>query len=112
MSVSDQFAFEMEVAVVEAVNNAVEHAHQHQANKRVTVQVHLSTDSIRFTIIDRGAPIDFKAATAAASAEMAGAGEPERGRGLKIISAIMDEVRYERKRETNQITLVKYLKRS
>jgi anti-sigma regulatory factor (Ser/Thr protein kinase) len=39
-------------------------------------------------------------------------GEVERGRGLKIIQALMDEVQYERKGETNQIILVKYLKHS
>jgi anti-sigma regulatory factor (Ser/Thr protein kinase) len=40
------------------------------------------------------------------------AGELERGRGLSIIRALMDEVRYERRHESNQITLVKYLNRS
>jgi serine/threonine-protein kinase RsbW len=108
---SEQSAFEIEVAVVEAVNNAVEHAHQHQRKQLVTVRVRLGADGVKFTIIDSGAPIDFKAMMAE-SAAFENPGEVERGRGLKIIREIMDEVKYERKRETNQITLVKHLKRS
>jgi serine/threonine-protein kinase RsbW len=109
--VSEQLAFEMEVAVLEAVNNAVEHAHGHQRNKHVTVRVQLDSDRIQFTVADRGAPIDFEAAMAG-SEKGESEGELERGRGLQVINALMDEVRYERKRETNQISLVKYLKRS
>ncbi len=110
-SVSKQAAFEMEVAVVEAVNNAIEHAHKHQREKLVAVRVRLTPDRIKLTVIDSGAPIDFKAAMAV-SAALDNPGEVERGRGLKIIQALMDEVKYERKGETNQITLVKYLKHS
>jgi serine/threonine-protein kinase RsbW len=101
----------MELAVVEAVNNAVEHAHHHQREKRVTVRVRLGPDRIRFTVIDSGAPIDFQAALAV-SAVLENATQVERGRGLKIIRSLMDEVKYERKGATNQVTLVKYLKRS
>jgi len=62
--VSDQSAFEMELAVVEAVNNAVEHAHHFQRDTPVTVRVGLSSNRIKFTIIDSGAAFDFKAAMA------------------------------------------------
>ncbi|MGA2411864.1 MAG: ATP-binding protein [Candidatus Binataceae bacterium] len=111
ISLSEQLAFEMEVAAVEAVNNAVEHAHHHQANKRITVRVQLNSDHIQFTIVDRGEPIDFERVMSG-STPAASTGEPERGRGLKIIKGLMDEVRYKRKGATNQITLVKYLKRA
>jgi serine/threonine-protein kinase RsbW len=109
--VSDQSAFEMELAVVEAVNNAVEHAHHFQRSTLVTVRVGLSSNRIKFTILDSGAAFDFEAAMAMS----AGSGNPteaERGRGLKIMDELMDEVKYERSGETNQITLVKYLNRS
>lgn len=106
---SKQSAFEMEVAVVEAVNNAVEHAHHEQRAKQVTVRMLITDDRIKLTIIDTGMPFDFEAAMAA-SLGMENAGEVERGRGLGIIHALMDEVKYERKGETNQITLVKYLR--
>ena len=109
--VSEQAAFEMELAVVEAVNNAIEHAHHHQRNRQITVRLQLRPDLIQFQIIDRGAPIDFDAAMAA-SPNLESTGELERGRGLSIIRALMDEVRYERRHETNHITLVKYLNRS
>lgn len=109
--VSKQSAFEMEVAVVEAVNNAVEHAHHYQRDKQVTVRVRLESDLVEFMIMDSGAPFDFKAAMAM-SAGMENAGEAEPGRGLSIIQGLMDEVKYERKGETNRITLMKYLNRS
>jgi len=109
--VSKQAAFEMEIAVVEAVNNAIEHAHRHQRGKRVTVRLNLLSDRIQFTVVDRGVELDFKALMGT-SAGIENADEIERGRGLKIIDALMDEVRYERKGETNQITLVKYLNRA
>jgi serine/threonine-protein kinase RsbW len=109
--VSEQSAFEMELAVVEAVNNAVEHAHNYRRRKRVTVQVRLEPEIVNFTVIDRGAPINFEAAAAAATG-MENAPGIERGRGLGIIRALMDEVRYDRKGQMNQITLVKYLKRT
>ena len=106
---SEQSAFEMEVAVVEAVNNAVEHAHRHQRDKLVTVRVRLASDRINFVIIDHGAPIDFKMAIAA-SARPKSPSELERGRGLTIIRQLMDEVKWRRQGKTNQLTLVKYLK--
>jgi serine/threonine-protein kinase RsbW len=108
---SNQLAFEMEVAVVEAVNNAVEHAHHCQRDKQVTVQIGLLSDRITFAVIDSGAAFDFKVAMAV-SAGTENASEAERGRGLKIIDELMDELKYERKGETNHITLVKYLNRS
>jgi anti-sigma regulatory factor (Ser/Thr protein kinase) len=107
--VNEQSALEMELIVVEAVNNAVEHGHQHRRSKQVMVQVRLESDFIGFTVIDRGAPINFEKALAAASG-MENAPDIERGRGLGIIRALTDEIRYERKREANYITLIKYLK--
>ena len=108
---SQQAAFEMEVAVVEAVNNAVEHAHRHRREKRVTVQVHIELDFIRLTVIDKGVPIRPKAFVSAATG-IENASEIERGRGLAIIRALMDEVRCERKGKANHVTLIKNLKRS
>lgn len=107
--VTEQAAFEMEVAVVEAVNNAIEHAHHHNPAKQVTVEVRLETDIVRFTIIDQGAPIDFEAAMDAA-AGMENAPQIERGRGFGIIRALMDEIKYQRNGCANYVTLLKYLK--
>jgi serine/threonine-protein kinase RsbW len=108
---SQQTAFEMELAVVEAVNNAVEHAHQHRRDKRVTVQLSVEPNLISFTVIDKGPPINFETLISAA-AGMENAPEIERGRGLAVIRALVDEIRYERRGKANRITLIKYLKRS
>jgi serine/threonine-protein kinase RsbW len=105
----EQAAFEMELAVVEAVNNAVEHAHRQRRDKRVTVQVDIEPNLISFTVIDQGPPIGFEALMPAAEG-MENAPEIERGRGLAMIRALMDEVRFERKGKANHIMLIKYLK--
>ena len=106
---SEQAAFEMELAVVEAVNNAVEHAHKQCREKRVIVQVSLEPNRISFTVIDQGPPIHLQTLMSAA-AGMENAPAIERGRGLAMIRALMDEVTCERKRKANYITLIKYLK--
>jgi serine/threonine-protein kinase RsbW len=107
--VSSQSAFEMELAVLEVVNNAIEHAHNYQRNKQVTVRLRLHSDRIQFTIIDRGPRFNLAAALAA-SLRLEQGDEPERGRGLMIVQKVMDEVRYERKGEANHITLTKFIK--
>ena len=111
IQLSEQAAFEMELAVVEAVNNAVEHAHRQRRDKRVTVQVSLEPTHIRFTVIDQGPTVHFEPLMSAA-AGMENATEIERGHGLAMIRALMDEVSYERKGRANHVTLIKYLKRS
>jgi len=108
-SISRQSAFELEVAVVEAVNNAVEYAHHHNREKVVTVRVQLRPDRIKFTVIDSGDPFNFKAAMAAAVG-LEDSEHVERGRGLKIIEALVDEIKYKRRDNKNHITLVKYLR--
>jgi serine/threonine-protein kinase RsbW len=107
---SQEAAFEVELAVVEAVNNAVEHANRHRRDKRVTVQVNVECKFISLTVIDKGAPIHPETFISAA-AGMENASEIERGRGLAIIYALMDEVRCERRGKANHVTLIKYLKR-
>jgi len=106
-SISKQSAFEMEVAVMEAVNNAVEYAHHHNREKVAKVRVRIPPDHIRFIVVDSGEPFDFKAAIAA-SVGLKNAHKVELGRGFSTIRALVDQVKYERKGETNQITLVKY----
>jgi serine/threonine-protein kinase RsbW len=106
--VGSQSAFGIEVAVVEAVNNAIEHAHHQQPNKRVAIQIYTYPDRIKVTIIDRGAPIDFTALMAA-SANLKDEAKLERGRGLGIMRRLIDDVAYHRVGNTNQIVLVKYL---
>jgi serine/threonine-protein kinase RsbW len=111
ISLSQQAAFEMELAVVEAVNNAVEHAHQHRRDKRVTVEVSVECDLISFTVIDQGPQIHFETPKSL-EAGTENASEIERGRGLGMIRALMDEVKWERRGKANRITLIKYLKSS
>ena len=51
---SEQSAYEMEMAVVEAVNNSIEHACHNCAGHPITICMHLTEDRITFVIADDG----------------------------------------------------------
>lgn len=77
------------LAVGEACSNAVEHGHANKAH--VVVRCTFEGDVLRIEIGDHGGGFDEQRATSAAiPAEFLG-----RGRGIPIMRAVMDGVRYE-----------------
>lgn len=69
-------------------------AEQPYAGRRIRVSVEIDRDEARFGVADEGPGFDYNSAIAAASnAELAVAGEA--GRGLVLMHAFCDEVRYE-----------------
>ncbi len=105
---SEQAAYEMETAVVEAVNNSIEHACHLQPGHPITVRVNLSEDRVTFVISDPGQAVEC-------IREMPAPDEndlseiPTRGRGVQIMRAMMDEVGYCTNGTLNLLTMVKYL---
>lgn len=99
----------VELALVEAINNVIEHAYNMQNNQCVKVELNLLIDSIVFKVFDEGANLS--------SIEMMALFEqnhdalpndlPIGGWGLGLIYNIMDEVTYDSKNGTNCMTLVK-----
>jgi serine/threonine-protein kinase RsbW len=100
-------AHALELCVVEAVNNAIEHAYGSQPGHPVEVRVALSAGELRVEVRDRGRSMDWPAAIA----EMdAAARDPlaEGGRGLLIMHSLMDRVAYARGQDGwNVLTLGK-----
>ena len=105
----EDLVYQTELAVVEAVNNAIEHGYGGAAGHRVDVQVTVEAHRLTFAVIDRGRPLDWEAVRARGEQPPVIDDLAEGGRGLFIMQAVMDEVRYERVGETNVLTLVRAL---
>jgi serine/threonine-protein kinase RsbW len=106
---SEQSAYEMEMAVVEAVNNSIEHACRNQPGHPITVRMKLSEDRITFVVSDGGQAVEHLREMLVLDAT----GVPhaaERGRGVQIMRALMDEVGYRTDGAMNLLTMVKYLR--
>ncbi|MBL8251797.1 MAG: ATP-binding protein [Candidatus Competibacter sp.] len=88
----------IELAVVEAVNNAVEHAYHGEAGHSVTVEFRLTPDGFSLWVRDRGDPMDPLKLSASAEVAKPDRDDPEswplRGRGLSIIKSCVDSVEY------------------
>lgn len=105
---SDQAAYEMEMAVVEAVNNSIEHACHNQPGHPISMRLNLSEDRLTFVISDTGETVaSLRAMPPLDSASLEA--PAERGRGLQIMRAVMDEVAYRTDGVLNLLTMVKYL---
>ena len=99
-------AREVEAAVVEAVNNAIEHAYGNEKGHAVKVMVTLLVDRIMFRICDTGRRMDQTPA-GLATGDRALEDLGEGGRGFSIMRALMDEVSYAQAGSQNVLTLVK-----
>ena len=105
---SEQSAYEMEMAVVEAVNNSIEHACHNQPGYPITIRMNLSEDRITFVVSDGGEAVEYFREMP--PLEGRGLAQPaERGRGVQIMLALMDEVGYRTDGNSNLLTMIKYL---
>lgn len=104
---SEQAAYEAEVSVVEAVNNVIKHAYGNEAGHTVEVLVTVGAGAVTFDVCDTGRPMErLDARLPPVDADDA-AGLSEGGRGLYIMHAFSDHVRYHRSAGRNVLTLVK-----
>lgn len=108
LCLDDETATGVELCVVEAMNNAIEHAYRAVPGHRVEVVVAASPEALRVAISDRGAPMAWpdilKRARAAAADAYA-----EGGRGLLIMQSLADQLDYVSRDGVNTLTLVKRL---
>jgi serine/threonine-protein kinase RsbW len=103
----DDEAASVELCVVEAVNNAIEHAYA-EAGQPVEVDLVLSNDALDITVRDRGRHMDWPRACADADAYAADA-LCEGGRGLFIMRSLMDRVSYRSAGQWNELAMHKRL---
>ena len=104
---------EIELCVVEAVNNAIEHAYGKQKGHEVEVRFSLGHDRLVVDICDTGKPLDPHLLERADISIVENGHNhidaiAEQGRGLPIIKEIMDAVIYETKSGKNRLSLTKF----
>jgi serine/threonine-protein kinase RsbW len=93
--------------VVEAVNNAIEHAYGNERGHAVKVMVTLLVDRIMFQVCDTGRAMNHAPAGLAAAGDRGSDDLMEGGRGFLIMRSLMDQVSYAQVRGQNVLTLVK-----
>ena len=103
---------QVEVCVVEAVNNAIQHAYQGDSEHSVQLEVTLLPGQLIFDVWDSGTPAD----AARMNADHRGVLEvqldcvkdiSESGRGLAIIQEVMDSFEYTPGTERNRFRMIK-----
>ncbi|HLA76783.1 MAG TPA: ATP-binding protein [Vicinamibacteria bacterium] len=112
--ISEGDAYNVELAVVEAVSNSVRHAYRGEAGHRVEVRLSLAADGVEVRILDDGLPVP-EASRRPKPIEF----DPEDplsisegGRGTFLIHSLMDRVVYGSEGGRNLLLLAKSLKRS
>jgi serine/threonine-protein kinase RsbW len=108
LALDESAAAALELCVVEAVNNAVEHAYGGQAGHVIEIEIELAAEALRITVRDRGAAVNWESIFARGGD---GPGDPlaEGGRGLFIMRSLMDELAYARRDGWNAVTMTKRL---
>lgn len=101
----DLAAFQLTCAIIEAVNNIVEHAYKGEAEHPISLTWHRGSACITVEIRDRGLPM------AVPPPENPGGADAyaESGRGWQIIREWTDTARYSREGEENLLTLTRRL---
>ncbi|MBI4365417.1 MAG: ATP-binding protein [Deltaproteobacteria bacterium] len=86
------------VALIEAVNNAMEHAHRRQAHRLVRIALCCGAAGIRMAVRDQGRPFTLSGRDVPSPSR-------RRGRGLYIMRTLMHRVRCRRCRDGNELVL-------
>ncbi|MCY4472906.1 MAG: ATP-binding protein [Kistimonas sp.] len=99
----------VELCVVEAVNNAIEHAYGGKSGFPVTVELVLCPQrSLEIGVVDCGEAMSWPPSAKPQATEDMGVWLTS-GRGLSIVSRLMDEVRYESDQGRNTLYMVRRL---
>ncbi len=102
----------VELGVVEALNNVIEHAYQLQPNHKIKIIFEASTNYVVIHIVDTGIAMQksvfsVKGNQKEVNEHIALEDIPEGGWGLELIKSIMDEVSYKSEGAINQLKLLK-----
>lgn len=106
---SQETADQMELAVVEAVNNAMKHAYGNRAGREIAVIIEIGPDGITFQVRETGKPMAALNVPELNFDPGDIANLPVSGMGLYLIHQIMDEVCYASSEGTNILTMIKKL---
>lgn len=101
----------VELAVVEAVNNSIEHAYKLKAGNLVDVAVEYSSDRLNIRISDYGAPMpksiagDLSSKVAMPDVHEGLEAVPESGWGMQLLKSLCDDISYKRINSCNTLSL-------
>lgn len=101
--------YNIELCLVEAVANVINHAYHRNPDHFVEVIVSISDSAVTFQIIDTGMSAALPAPPEKLSAPEEMLNLPESGRGLFLIHHIMDDVSYIQSEGKNIFTMKKLL---
>lgn len=111
LGMSEEETYEVELAVVEALTNVVQHAYAGRKGQPVNVEFRLSEEVVQIEVTDQGIPLPE---TDLLSARRLPSVDPldldnlaETGRGLFVVWSMMDEVRYASDGAVNRLTLTR-----
>jgi serine/threonine-protein kinase RsbW len=99
---------QIKTALIEACINAAEHSNS--PDRRIYQRFAIDEDRLVITVSNKGKNFDYSANGSGAEAG-ATPSRGSRGRGLQIIRALMDEVRFEPSNDGTTLVMIKYLKR-
>jgi serine/threonine-protein kinase RsbW len=106
-SIQNDFPDVLELALTEAVTNAIRHRNQNSSESSIVVEIRLNRDDITVMVKDTNPPFD---------AELVPVPDldahPENGYGIYIIRKIMDVVETNRENGWNILTMKKDLRSS
>jgi anti-sigma regulatory factor (Ser/Thr protein kinase) len=92
-------AFHLRCAVVEVVNNCIQHAYQGETGQPIEISYRLHSNDVQITVSDRGAA--FQAPANLSEIDLMS----ESGRGLQIINAWVSTLEFKRRDGWNVCTL-------
>lgn len=107
-------AAQLEIAIVEACNNIVEHVYAHQIGI-ITMDIQTTSEKFIVHLRDTGSPVPsgLQLASSPLDFDTDNLNDlPEGGFGLFLIDTIIDERRYWSENGINTLTLTKNLQRS
>jgi serine/threonine-protein kinase RsbW len=117
LSYPEEQAASIELCLIEAVNNVIEHAYRGEPRHLVEVSVCADAEAIELTVRDDGTAMPDGALERARAreAELDAAADPsgaleldavaEGGYGLRLITQVMSEVAYRRDGDRNTLTM-------
>jgi serine/threonine-protein kinase RsbW len=111
LEINEDDAYEVELALCEAVNNAIRHAYKEEPGQIVEVAVEADEEALRFLVSDTGIAMDPALLGGEATEYPQGIEDlADGGMGLGIIKNIMDSVEYCSIQGKNTMCLTKRLK--
>jgi len=105
---SETVTYQLELALIEAANNIVQHAGLAKDNTLISMKFSVMNDKVVCTFIDQGKPVDFLLKDSQNDTVHNVAKLPVSKRGLAIVCDVMDKVSYKRVNGKNVLTLTKY----